>query len=126
MKTKVKTKDARHIQLNGLMTLRKLNNGLNTAYFHCTEDDVKTTPFIAFCKVQGMRDGNIYITERPKRKRNNPLYRQANSSLSLGHDGRYYFQFSISEDNLADLPQELVLPANAIAEKVMMDIIGFC
>ena len=71
-----------------------------------------------------MRDGNLYITQQPPRKRHKPLFREDNSSLTLGADGRYYFSFSLTQSDIEKLPQELVRQASAIARKVMMDIIG--
>lgn len=104
------------------MTVGMLDNGLRTADFECCED-VQVDAFVARCKVQGMRDGNIYITELPKRVRNKPLFRDDNSSLSLGHDGRYYFYFSLPEDLLNELPSELMRQASAIAQKVLRELI---
>ena len=62
----------------------------------CTEY-VEMEPFLADCKVQGMRDGNVYITERPKQKHNTPIFREDNSTLTLGRDGKYYFCFILPE-----------------------------
>ena len=106
-----------------MITFSQFENGMRAADFECCED-VCIEPFSAHCKVQAMRDGNVYITKLPARKRNKPLYREDNSSLSLGNDGRYYFSFSLTADSVDRLPQELVRQASAIARKVMMDIIG--
>ena len=108
--------------LDGLMTLGMLENGLRTADFMCCED-VEMEAFIAKCKVQGMRDGNIYMTELPKRMRNKPLFRDDNSSLSLGRNGRYYFYFSLDEDRIGELPEQLVRQASAIAQKVIRELV---
>ena len=62
-------------------------NGLHTADFMCCEDAL-LEPFRGKCKVQMMRDGNVYITELPKRVRNKALFRDDNCSLSQGRDGR--------------------------------------
>ena len=57
--------------LNGMMTFGIIDNRqhildfVNTGY-------AEMDPFIADCKVQGMRDGNVYITERPRRQRHFP------------------------------------------------------
>ena len=58
--------------LDGLLTLGKLENGLRTMDFMCCED-VKMDVFSGNFKVQGMRDGNVYMQERKKRVRNNSL-----------------------------------------------------
>lgn len=122
MKTRDKKHFKREVTLDGLMTVGMLDNGLRTADFECCED-VQVDAFVARCKVQGMRDGNIYITELPKRVRNKPLFRDDNSSLSLGHDGRYYFYFSLPEELLGELPSELMRQASAIAQKVLRELI---
>ena len=67
--------------LEGMMTFGLSENGLRTADFECCEDAVMED-FTARCKVQLMRDGNMYITELPKRVRNKPIFREDNSSLS--------------------------------------------
>ena len=58
--------------LDGLLTLGKLENGFRTMDFMCCED-VKMDAFSGNFKVQGMRDGNVYMQERKKRVRNNSL-----------------------------------------------------
>jgi hypothetical protein len=62
----------RQVTLDGLMTLGKLENGLRTADFACCED-VETEAFSGNFKVQGMRDGNLYMEQLKKRLRNNAL-----------------------------------------------------
>ena len=58
--------------LDGLLTLGKLENGLRAMDFMCCED-VKMDAFSGNFKVQGMRDGNVYMQEHKKRARNNSL-----------------------------------------------------
>lgn len=108
---------------SGLMTISKLENGLNALDFMCTED-VKVEPFTANCKVQAMHNGDIYITELPKRIHNKPLFREDNSTLTLGRDRRYYFVFTLPEEQVEDLPLLLVPQAAAIAQKVAERILG--
>ena len=108
--------------LDGLMTLGLLENGLRTADFTCCED-VELDAFSGTFKVQGMRDGNVYMTEKPKRQKNKPLFRDDNSSLSLGRDGKYYFVFTLPEQLVAELPEQLVRQASAIAQKVIRELI---
>lgn len=108
----------RVINVEGSMSFGQLKNGLHTADFECYEK-VEVTPFTANCKVQKMRDGNVYITELPKRARNKPIFREDNCSLSLGRDGRFYFVFSLDEALIDVLPTELVDQAGAIAQKVI-------
>ena len=109
--------------MEGQMTLGVTNNGLKILDFMCTEY-VEMEPFAANCKVQGMRDGNVYITERPKQKHNTPMFREDNSSLTLGRDGKYYFCFILPEDLVKQLPDRLVHQALAIAQKVDKMIAG--
>ena len=104
--------------LNGMMTFGECENGLRFADFECCED-VEMEPFVGDCRVQMMRDGNVYITERPKRIRNRALLRDDNSSLSLGQNGRFYFVFSMPAAELDKLPAQLVRQASAIAEKFL-------
>ena len=113
----------RQVTLDGMMTFSQFENGIRAAQFECCED-VCMEPFSTRCKVQAMRDGNVYITELPRRVRNKALYREDNCSLTLGNDGRYYFSFTLPQEQVGQLPQRLVRQASAIARKVMMDIIG--
>ena len=121
MKQKIKKTIEREITLDGMMVFGKLQNGLRTAEFECCED-VEMDPFIGNCKVQMMRDGNVYITELPKRIRNKALFREDNSSLSKGQNGRYYFYFSLPVEEVEHLPEKLVKEASAIAGKVIRSL----
>ena len=104
--------------LNGMMTFGECENGLRYADFECCED-VEMEPFVGNCKVQIMRDGNVYITERPKRTRNQALFRDDNCSLSLGQNGKFYFVFSLPAEQLDELPEQLVRQASVIAGKFL-------
>ena len=106
------------ITLNGMMTFGECENGLRFADFECCED-VEMEPFVGNCKVQIMRDGNVYITERPKRTRNQALFRDDNCSLSLGQNGKFYFVFSLPSEQLDELPEQLVRQASVIAGKFL-------
>lgn len=112
----------RQISLDGLMTIGMLENGLKTADFMCCED-IEMEAFSGTFKVEVKRDGNVYMTEQPKRRRNKPLFRDDNASLSQGKDKRWYFYFSLDEDQLEQLPEKLVRQASAIAQKVIREII---
>ena len=111
--------DKREITLDGLMTIGKLENGLTTGEFMNCEN-ARIEPFRGDFRVQGMRDGNIYFTQKPKRVRNTPIFRDDNCSLSKGKNGKYYFFFSLEEERIEELPEELVRQAVAIAEKFIM------
>ena len=112
----------RQVMLDGLMALGMLENGLRTADFQCCED-VELDAFSGTFKVEGKRDGNVYMTEKPKRIRNKALFRDDNASLSQGQDKRWYFYFSLDEDQLEQLPDKLVRQAGAIAQKVLRELI---
>ena len=112
----------KQVMLDGLMTLGMLENGLRTADFACCED-VELDSFSGTFKVEGKRDGNVYMTERPKRVRNKAIFRDDNASLSQGQDKRWYFYFSLDEDQLKQLPEKLVRQARAIAQKVLKQLI---
>ena len=112
----------RQVTLDGLLTLGLLENGLRTADFQCCED-VLLDAFSGTFKVEGKRDGNVYMTEKPKRIRNKAIFRDDNASLSHGQDGRWYFYFSLDEDRISELPEQLVRQAGSIAQKVIRELI---
>ena len=112
----------RQVTLDGMMTFGMLENGLKTADFQCCED-VEMDTFSGTFKVQGMRDGNVYMTQQPKRVRNKAIFRDDNASLSQGQDKRWYFYFSLDENQLEQLPEKLVHQASAIAQKVIRELI---
>ena len=112
----------RQVMLDGLMTLGLLENGLRTADFTCCED-VELDAFSGTFKVEGKRDGNVYMTQKPKRVRNKAIFRDDNASLSQGQDKRWYFYFSLDENQLEQLPEKLVHQASAIAQKVIRELI---
>lgn len=112
----------RQVSLDGLMTIGMLENGLITADFMSCED-VEMEKFSGIFKVQVMHDGNVYMTQRPKRIRNKAIFRDDNASLSQGQDKRWYFYFSLDENQLEQLPEKLVHQASAIAQKVIRELI---
>ncbi len=108
----------RNETLNGMMTFGTIDGKQHLLDFTSTEF-AEVEPFIADCKVQAMRDGNVYITEKLRRQRNKPLFREDNSSLTLGRDGRFYFVFTLPQELVDELPEQLVLQVVAIAKKVV-------
>ena len=114
-------KNEKEVTLDGLMTIGRVENLIHAEFMCC--EDVRMDAAVTNCKVQLMRDGNMYITELPKRVKNKPMFRDDNCSLSLGRDGRYYFVFSLPEQLVDELPKELVRQASAIAQKVMKNLI---
>ncbi len=116
------TKIESEVTLEGMMTFGKLENGLHTADFQCCED-THLEAYVAKCKVQCMRDGNVYMEELPKRVKNKALFRDDNCSLSLGRNDRYYFVFSIAASELDNLPSKLINQTSMIARKVLQELI---
>ena len=111
--------EERDITLDGFITIGKLEDGRTIGEFlNC--EDARIKPFSGNLRVQGSSRGNIYMVEKPKRVRNTPIFRDDNSSLSKGKNGRYYFFFSLEEERIEELPEELVRQAVAIAEKFIM------
>ena len=109
------------VMLDGYMAVSEENN-LHILDFVCCED-VQMDAFAGKCKVELMRDGNVYISELPKRHKNKPIFRDDNCSLSHGHNGKFYFVFTLDDDRLGDLPQQLIQQAGNIARKVLKEII---
>ena len=120
MSKKLKITKEKQISLDGMMTVSQLEDGRKAADFMCCEN-VEMEPFSGTFKVQGMHDGNLYMTEKPKRKRNQPVFREDNASLSLGSDGFWYFVFRTQ--NITELPGELIRQASIIARKVVEEIL---
>ena len=104
------------------MTFGMLETGLRTADFDCC-DDVELKPFIGLCRVQIMRDGNVYMTEQPRRVKNKALFREDNMSLSLGRDGMWYGVFRLPDSEIDKLPEKLTKQSIRLADKVRMMLI---
>ena len=122
MKTRKSNIFGEQVMVEGMMAFGKLETGQRTLDFECCED-VAAEDFRGHFLVQGMRDGNVYMTEVPKRIKNKPIFREDNSSLSHGKDKRWYFYFSLDEDQLEQLPEKLVHQASTIAQKVIRELI---
>lgn len=103
--------------MDGLMSVAKLEDGRHRLDFQCCED-VETEKFNGNFKVQGMHNGNIYMEEHKKRVKSKPMFRQDNSSLSLGRNGRYYFIFSLAEERIEELPERLKKETAEVVRKI--------
>ena len=123
MEINIQINPERTINVDGMMSFDKTDSGLNVLEFMATEL-VEVPASISTCKVQAMRDGNVYITEKPKRVRNTPIFREDNCTFSLGHDDRYYFVFTMEKGQVKQLPDRLVHQALAIAQKVERTILN--
>ena len=122
MITKKTKKNGLIVMLDGMMAFGMKEDGLRSLDFQCCEE-VEAETFVGNFKVQAMRDGNVYMEEKPKRVKNKPIFREDNSSLTLGRDGRYYFYFSLPKELVDELPMELVRQAYAISRKVIENIL---
>ena len=118
MSKKIDFTEEKPFTVEGFVTIQKKDDGLHTADFQCCED-VQMEPVKGDFKVQLMRDGNIYMDEKPKRKRNKPIFRQDHSSLSLGRDGIYYFTFRLPQEEVFKLAGTLVREADEVAKKII-------
>ena len=125
MKTRKSNILGKQEMVEGMMAFGKLETGQHTLDFECCED-VVAEAFEGDFHVQAMRDGNVYITENEQKRRirNRAIFREDNSSFSLGKDRRYYFYFSLPEQLLDELPHELVRQASVIAGKVLRELLG--
>ena len=118
MQKKIKFTEEKPLTIEGFVTIQKKDDGLYTGDFQCCED-VQMEPVKGDFRVQMMRDGNIYMDQKPKRKRNKPIFRQDHSSLSLGKDGIYYFTFRMPQEEVFNLAATLKREAEEVAKKII-------
>ena len=71
----MKKSTKKSLTIDGFMNIGQTENGACRMDFLCTED-VEIEAFDGVFKLQAMHDGSIYMTEKPKRVRNKPLFRQ--------------------------------------------------
>ncbi len=117
MKKTITKKTHKNVDYEAIVSLEELKNGLRLAdIVSC--DDVYVEAFLGKCKVQILRDGHIIIHELPKRVKNKAIFRDDNSSFTLGRDGKYYFVFTMPEQLVNEIPYQLQRQAAAIAGKV--------
>ena len=117
MKKTFTKKTHRNVDYEAIVSLEELKNGLRLADIVSCED-VDVEAFRGKCKVQILRDGHIIIHELPKRVKNKAIFRDDNSSFTLGRDGKYYFVFTMPQALVYELPTQLSCQALNIAEKV--------
>jgi len=118
MQKKIKFTEEKPLTIEGFVTIQKKDDGLYTGDFQCCED-VQMEPVKGDFRVQMMRDGNIYMDEKPRHKRNKPIFRQDHSSLSLGKDGIYYFTFRMPQEEVFNLAATLKREAEEVAKKII-------
>ena len=113
-----------YLNVDGAMSYGHYSNGQHGLDFLPMEpESIEMEPWAARCKVQCTRGGYVFVTELPRRVRNKPLYREDNATFSHGRDGKWYFTFSMEEDELYRLPDALARQAKAIAKKVKMGLV---
>lgn len=122
MKTRKSELLGKQVMLEGMMAFGKLKNGQRILDFECCED-VVAEAFSGTFKVQGMRDGNVYMTEKLKRHKNKAIFRDDNCSLSHGQNHKYYFVFTLDDDRIDELPYLLTRQSGIIANKVLRKIL---
>lgn len=106
------------VMLDGSMIIAREANGLHTADFECCEINVELEPFMGKCRVQCMRNGNVYVTELPKRKKSRPMKRLDHSSFTMGADRKFHFSFVMPFEGLIQLPEKLKEEAEIVANAI--------
>ena len=117
MSKKIDFTEEKPLNLDGFMTIQLKDDGLHTADFQCCED-VQMEPFAGNFRVQGMRDGNIYMGQIPKRIRNKPKFREDHSSLSITSHRKIYVVFCESVDEINEAPKNMVREVQRLAKKL--------
>jgi hypothetical protein len=118
---KISISTERQVTLDGLMTLGKFDNGLRTMDFMCCED-AEVEPFTGHFKVQGMRDGNVYMQEHKKRVRDNStlLRKAAHGRLSATRDEAYQLTLKVFKREGLDVRATLLREAMELIENVKL------
>ena len=104
------------------MTIGKDNKDLRFMDFQ-SYDDYDAEEFKGKYRVDSKHDGNIYMREIPNRRRNRPIFKDDNCSLSLGKNGIYYFRFQLPEEMAGELPGRLTRQSAAIAQKFIRKVL---
>ena len=106
------------VMLDGIMTYGHDEKGREIADFQNVEPGVVVEPFVGRCKVQRVRDGNLYVTRLPKRIRYKPMFRQDHSSMSKSRNRKYYFVMMMDEADVQKMPETLMKEAREAAGKL--------
>ena len=117
MKT-IEITNEKQVTLEGVMTFGKTENGLRTADFMCCKD-VMMDPFTGNCKVQLMRDGNVYISEPKKRVRSNStlISKARHGRVSLTRDRAWQLTLKVFASEGIDWQRAFVEePIEAMAD----------
>ena len=117
MTKKIKFTEEKPLTIEGFVTIQKKDDGLYTGDFQCCED-VQMEPVKGDFRVQMMRDGNIYMDQKPKRIRNKPKFREDHSSLSITSHRKIYVVFCESVDEINEAPKNMVREVQRLAKKL--------
>ena len=117
MKKEIIVENKGMMLVDGQMAFDKLETGQHVLDFMSTEY-AEIEPYEGQFKVQVARGGNVYMTEKKKRVRHKPTFREDNMSLSIGRDGIVYVTFRLPEEQMAELPEKLTHQAINMADKV--------
>ena len=116
-------KQLKPITVDGMLTIEKDKKEQRYMDFQ-SYNEYDAEEFKGKFQVDGKHDGNIYMREITKRVKNTPIFRDDNCSFSRGKDGKYYFYFQMPEEQLGELPGQLVRQASTIAQKVIKGILA--
>ena len=98
--------------VSGTTTYSEDNKGLRYAQFDSDYSTPVVEPFEVDAHVQRMRDGSLYMTEKPKKKRSQAkmLWRYKYCSLSLTVQNRIHFTYDRQCEHLSweDIARDLV------------------
>ena len=85
-----------------------------------TKKTHKNVDYEAIVSLEELKNGLRLadIVSCDERHRNKPIFRDDNSSFTLGRDGRYYFMFTMPEQLVNEIPYQLKRQAAAIAGKI--------
>lgn len=118
METRQKNMNEKEVTVEGMMVFGWLKTGLRTLDFECCED-MEAEAFKGDFRVQGMRDGNVYMTQRPKRVRSNAMLisKTAHGRLSGTRDKAYQLTLKVFATEGIDWQKTFVTePIEAMAD----------
>ena len=121
MKTEKCNFSERLVTLEGMMTFCTTENGRHALDFmNCEDADMEA--FEIRCKVQGMRDGNVYITELPKalHSRSTLLRKAAHGRLSATKDEAYQLTLKVFKREGLDVKETMLREAIELINNVKL------
>lgn len=121
MKVRLTKLFGEQVMVEGLITFGMLETGLRTLDFVCCED-LEVEPFKGDFHVQGMRDGNIYMQQKPKRIRaqSELIRKAAHGRLSGTRDHAFQLTLKVFANECIDWQEAFVVEPI----EVMTDLMG--